>query len=567
MQKFSLSLSLSLSLLLIFSFFSIAFTACGGGGGNVPAGSDTKELTYFAIVSPDRTGEIDQTAKTVTLHVPFGTDLASLTADFTTTGVAATVNGVEQETGVTENNFTGDVIYRVTAEDGSYSEYTVTVKVWVKTFGGTGDDYAQSMCVDSSGNIYITGYFENTIDFGNGGIISNGDTDIFIAKYSPDRTFQWVRTIGGPGSDKVSSISIDSDDNIYITGMFSDTVDFDISSDQGSVTSMGNEDMFLVKFTSGGIFQWVNTIGGTGIDGGMSVCITNSNDVYVTGSFRGSVDFDGDGGNAAISSNGSEDIFIIKYSSEGVYQSVKTIGGTSPDIPQSISADSAGNIYLTGGFTRTIDFGGISLSGFLVPFDVFVVKYSSTGVCQWAKKIGGTGAGSDSGSFIRTDSSGNVYVTGYFSNTVNFGNGDVTSNGGTDLFIVKYDTNGSYLWANAIGGTGDDDGISLCFDSAGNVYLAGGYNNTVDFDGAGDIGTVVSNGGSDAYIAKFSSEGIFKWVKTIGGTGYDSPGSIVSDSAGNIYLTGIFENSVNFGNTNVISNGGIDFFLVQVIDE
>ncbi len=135
---------------------------------------------------------------------------------------------------------------------------------WVNIFGGTSTDVGQGIAVDSSGNSYITGSFQGTVDFGSGDITPSGFDDIFVLKVNPSGTFQWVNTFGGTSIDVGEDITVDSSGNSYITGWFRETVDFG----GGNVTSVGGADIIVLKLNSSGTFQWVNTYGGTSTDVG-----------------------------------------------------------------------------------------------------------------------------------------------------------------------------------------------------------------------------------------------------------------------------------------------------------
>jgi uncharacterized membrane protein YgdD (TMEM256/DUF423 family) len=180
---------------------------------------------------------------------------------------------------------------------------------WVNTFGGTLFDAGKGITVDSSGNSYITGYFQGTVDFGAGNVTSAGSDDIFVLKLNSSGTFQWVKTFGGTSSDVGFAITVDSSGNSYITGHFNGTVDFG----GGDVTSAGSGDIFVLKLNSSGTFQWVKTFGGTSYDVGYGITVDSSGNSYITGYFGGTVDF----GGGDVTSAGSDDIFVLKLNSSG----------------------------------------------------------------------------------------------------------------------------------------------------------------------------------------------------------------------------------------------------------
>jgi len=363
---------------------------------------------------------------------------------------------------------------------------------WVKTFGSASSDYGHAIAVDSSGNSYITGYFNGTVDFGGGDITSAGSSDIFVLKLDSSGTFQWVKTFGSASSDYGRAIAVDSSGNSYITGRIREIVDFG----GGDVTFAGGSDIFVLKLDSSGTFQWANSYGDTSFDLGYGIAVDSSGNSYITGNFFGTVDF----GGGDVTSAGGSDIFVLKLNSSGTFQWVKTFGSASSDYGYGIAVDSSGNSYATGPFFLTVDFGGgdVTSAGFS---DIFVLKLNSSGTFQWVKTFGS--ASSDYGYGIAVDSSGNSYITGYYGNTIDFGGGNVTTNGNWDVFVLKLNSSGTFQWVNTYGGTALDYGYGIAVDSSGNSYATGAFFLTVDFGG----GAVTSAGGADFYVLKLNSSG------------------------------------------------------------
>jgi endonuclease V-like protein UPF0215 family len=417
------------------------------------------------------------------------------------------------------------------------------------TFGGTNNNQGEGIAVDSSGNIYITGYFYETVDFGGGNVTSAGSADIFVLKLNSSGTFQWVNIFGGTSFDYGRGIVVDSSGNIYITGYFYEIVDFG----GGNVTSAGSADIFVLKLNSSGTFQWVNTYGGTSADVGEDIAVDSSGNSYITGIFEETVDFGG--GN--VTSAGSADIFVLKLNSSGTFQWVNTYGGSAFDVGHDITVDSSGNSYITGYFEGTVDFGRGNLTS-AGAADIFVLKLNSSGTFQWVNIFGGTST--DVGVGIAVDSSDNSYITGSFLGTVDFGGGNVTSAGSDDIFVLKLNSSGTFQWVNTFGGTSIDGGEDITVDTSGNSYITGRFREIVDFGG----GNVTSAGGGDIFVLKLNSSGTFQWVNTYGGTSADVGEGITVDSSDNPYITGWFYETVDFGGGNVTSAGVADIFVLKL---
>jgi hypothetical protein len=236
-----------------------------------------------------------------------------------------------------------------------------------------------------------------------------------------------------------------------------------------------------------GDFGWAQTWGGSNSDYGSSVAADGSGNVYVTGAFYETMDFGPVGGDLH-TSNGKLDVFLVKLNSSGDFIWGRTWGGPESDDGRGVAVDGSGNVYATGGFYETIDFGpaGGDPHTSNGRWDVFLVKFNSTGDFVWACTWGGPA--SDMGLGAAADGSGDVYVTGRFGDTADFdpGGGDPhTSNGDWDIFLSKFDSSGNFDWARTWGGSYGDDGLGVATDGSGNVFVVGLFWRTVDFDPGG----------------------------------------------------------------------------------
>lgn len=385
--------------------------------------------------------------------------------------------------------------------------------VWAKQMGGTQADLAYALAVDASGNIYTTGVFYGTADFDPGpgtfNLSNTGVENAFISKLDTDGNFIWAKRIGGTLAADGYSIAVDASGNVYTTGFFVGTVDFDPGIGIFNLSSAGIEDIFISKLDSTGNFVWAKRMGGTDGDVGHSIAVDASGNVYTTGDFWGTVDFNPGSGTFNLSSAGNDDIFISKLNASGNFVWAKRMGGTGFDVGQSIAVDASGNAYTTGFFRGTVDFdpgaGTFNLSS-AGSDDVFISKLDASGNLVWARRMGGTSF--DAGNAIKVDASGNVYTTGYFRGTVDFDPGagvvNLSSAGTDDVFVSKLDASGNFVWAKKMGGSSTDVGYSIAVDANGNVYTSGGFRGTADFDP--EVGTfnLTSAGIEDIFVHKIS---------------------------------------------------------------
>jgi uncharacterized membrane protein YqhA len=442
---------------------------------------------------------------------------------------------------------------------------------WAKALGGADYDEGSSIALDASGNVYTTGYFNGTADFDPGAgvfnLTSSVSSNVFISKLDALGNFVWAKAIGG---SIANGIVLDASGNIYTTGNFQGIADFDPGVGLFNLTSAGQGDVFISKLDSSGNFVWAKAIGGTGFETGNSIALDASGNVITTGYFDGTADFDPGAGQFNITSSGNKDIFVSKLNSTGNFVLAKTMGGTGSDRSWGIALDSSANVLIIGDFESTADFdpgAGLFNLVSLGINDIFIAKLDAAGNFLWAKAMGGTN--SDIGYSVKIDASNNVYTTGAFNLTVDFDPGaavfNLTSAGGNDIFISKFDASGNFIWAKAMGGTMNDNSFSLALDASANLYTAGFFRTTADFDPGAGLFNLTVVGAFDIFISKLDASGNFAWAKGIGGIETDIARCIALDNSNNIYTTGVFRQTVDFdpdaGVFNLTSAGFSEVFV------
>lgn len=311
------------------------------------------------------------------------------------------------------------------------------------------------------------------------------------------------------GTEDVRAYGVASDDygNVYTVGYFYGTVDFDPGVGTHELTSAGNRDIFITKVDATGSLVWATKFGGESNDFAYSIAMTNNDKFYVTGYFRDSVDFDpGEGESWLATNNGTTDLFLVKYDLDGNFLWANAFNGTS--IGFHVSVDDANAAYVTGYFDGTTDFD-------------FSLETT-----------------------------------------------ELTSFGSRDAFVAKYDQTGAFQWVSQLGGTSQDRGFATTVTTDGSVYVAGFYEGTADFDPGAGNEDLTSNGGRDMFVTKLDANGDLVWARSIGGAGEDQAKSIVKDQYGNVYITGFFEQTVDFdpgvGVSDISSAGGRDIFLMKL---
>ena len=394
-----------------------------------------------------------------------------------------------------------------------------------KQLGVTGT-LGESVATDTSGNVYVTGQTEGDFD----GNTLIGFVDFYITKYNSSGIKQYTRQFGAAGSNTTGfSIATDASGNVYVAGQTDGGLDGN--------TLTGITDLFVAKYNSSGIKQFIRQLGVSGSNtSSYSIATDTSGNVYVAGETNGNLD-----GNTLA---GTKDFFITKYNSSGVKQFTRQLGVALADtIGRGITTDVSGNIYIAGYTFGDLD--GNTLTG---TRDLFVTKYNSSGVKQFTRQLGVVGANATGVSVI-TDSSDNIYVAGDTNGNLD-GN---TLTGTNDHFFTKYNSSGVKQFTRQLGVTGaNTTGTSVTADSNGNIYVAG-YTNG-DLDGNTLAGT------RDLFVTKYNSSGVKQFTRQLGVAGATTTGrSIASDVGGNVYVAGDTNGNLD-GNT-LMGNTG--FFVTK----
>lgn len=439
---------------------------------------------------------------------------------------------------------------------------------WAKQLGGTEQNIGWSIAADAEGNVYTTGGFQGTVDFDPGSdtfhLHAAAHSDAFVSKLDAHGNFIWAKRFGGAGSDIGYSIAVDAAGNVYITGAFEETIDLGTF----SLTSAGATDAFIAKLNAQGNVVWAVRFGGDVMDDGKSIAVDAAGNVHITGVFRGTVDFDPGSSTYNLTSTGTTNAFLSKLDTDGNFIWAKRFGGTSGVIGYAIAVDAAGNVHTTGRLGGTADFDPGNDTYNLMSagsHDVYVSKLDAHGNFVWAKRLGGA---SPEWSFsIAVDALGGVFTTGYFYGTADFdpGNGEFfldPVDGAPDVFISKLDADGNFAWAKQIDAS---HGNSVATDIAGNVYIAGNFSGTCDFGAGSGIQDLISAGNSDVLISKLDTDGNYVWAKQLGGNLEDESYAVFVDAAENVYTTGRFQGTGEFGLGNVPSSltsaGEYDLFV------
>ncbi|GIV33341.1 MAG: hypothetical protein KatS3mg031_0876 [Chitinophagales bacterium] len=368
--------------------------------------------------------------------------------------------------------------------------------LWLKTAGSYQNDEGLGIATDSDENIYVAGYFSQTCLFGSGShtvtLVSEGNTDIFLAKYTANGDLVWAQRAGGPKEDRATNLKIDNYNNIYITGYFSDHSFFGTH----TLTAQGSTDAFTARYDGSGFCIWAHGLGGVGLDKALGLAVDTFGNVYATGFFYYGA-FLSNAPATLLADGNSSDIFVVAYNFSGDNILAERLGGPFNDAAYALAVDHQKNIYITGYFLDEITFGSFYMNSYGYD-DIFIVKYDSTFTAEWAIHEGSVHL--DIGMGITVDQQGNIYVAGMFDSVGYFGQDTLFSQAYYDVFISKYNSKGILLWVRHAGGPEGDFARSLCIAPDGSLYLTGYYRNIAYFD----MHATPFSRENDIFIAKLS---------------------------------------------------------------
>ncbi len=335
---------------------------------------------------------------------------------------------------------------------------------------------------------------------------------VLFLTQAQSQTWQWARAEAASAIGK--SVCNDPSGNLYFTGLTTGTAVI-------GTTTISGASAYIIKYDPSGTLLWVRYITGAK---GLSIASDNSGNVYVTGTYTGNLT----AGSFTSASAGIIDIFTAKFDTQGNQQWVKCVGGSNSDFSSGVCTDANGNCYITG-YTGSgsLSFGTVTLSNPNAPASVFyLTKYDASGNALWT--TGGT-SGILIPNDVSADLSGNIYLAGYNTSSVTVSSGTIGNNGGLDAVLLKYDASGSFLFGNNYGGSSSEAAYGVNADACGNVFLSGYFGgNSVAFNTL-SVNNYTNTGSSDAFLVKFNSSGNALWCKSVGNTGTEIGYSTFSD--------------------------------------
>lgn len=382
--------------------------------------------------------------------------------------------------------------------------------LWAKSMGSEFGDYGTKITTDTDGNVYLTGVFQDVADFdpGEGELLltSAGSLDIFIVKLDAHGELVWAKQFAGTEYEESNGIGTDNDGNVYISGYFYAELDFDPSENEFLLTpEIG--DGFLVKLDKDGNFLWAQQIGGEGFDLVTGMQTLPNGDVYLSGNFEGTVDFDPSDGLIFLTADpDTSGIFVYHVNTYGEFVHATKVGqAVGAGYGLSVAADSVGNAYVTGYIGGEATFITPAGTFVMTPTDFingYVAKVASDGNLSWARHLSGTGV--SNGYAVAVNSSDELLLSGYFNGTMTLGEINLTkeNEGDTENYVTKLDGDGNFLWATHLGGINTVDRSAMSLDPDDNILISSAFEGIVDLDPGAETLTAETLGFRDNFLVK-----------------------------------------------------------------
>ena len=390
---------------------------------------------------------------------------------------------------------------------------------WVRQLGTSNSDESFGVAADGQGNVFIGGYTEGDLAGANQGL-----RDAFVSKYDMAGTPIWTRQLGSSASDYCRDVSVDNSGNVFIGGYTSGSL-------EGQPFS-GGGDAFVSKYGASGNHLWTRQQGPAY---GRGVATDSDGNVFITGETSGSLD----GQPYA----GGEDVFVTKYSASGNRLWTRLVGTTTVEYSEGgVATDAAGNVYIgamTQGYIAVPDTGDWGA------WNAFVCKFNASGDLLWTRQA--SSAHNDMVYGAAVDEAGSVFLTGWTDGDL----GGQSNAGGSDAFLVKYDTMGDYLWTRLLGTSRDEHGRGAATDAVGNVFIAGVT--TGSLSGS-------TFGGDDAFVSKFDNLGNILWTQQLGTPSTDQSWAVATDMDGNVLTSGY-----TYGGLDGMNAGNTDAFVAKYV--
>ena len=565
--------------LVFFSVLSLIFSGCGS---STTGPGDTGTTTDTGVdISTDTTPPDTATTDAQDDNGPAdATDTADDAGSSTDNGQvedtgSAEDNGQAEDTGPSED--TAQSTDTGSPDSGSNNDATDTSQAvdagpppvgsadWMTVFGGAGHEEIRGVTADSQGNVYVTGLYREQFTVGTETFTATepgtNTADAFVVSFNASGDFRWAHAFGAPGADTAFEVSVDGSDNVYVAGSHHS----DLTIGTELLESKGSTDIFVVSYDAEGNQLWAKNWGGPYGESPRDLAVNPAGDIFITGSFTGSIVADDVTATTGVV-NGLSEVFVLAI--DGVSHDalwVQAFRGHDHDVGTSLVADDTRSTVTAVSYygILTVDEEqGIVFDGG-ADFNVGLIRLDQHGNVMWAQEFGGSGSEEILG--MGMDDWGTVYITGVFSEVANFGGPDLVGTSGHDVMLAAYNSGGVHLWSRAFTGEGTDQGLDLEVGDNG-IYVAGRFRTNLQF---GDIELHSSSDSYDIFVAGFSSaDGTPFWAESVGSTDDDIGAGIGLGGDGGIYVGGYIKADATFADLLYpVTGSGLDAYIFRYEEE
>jgi len=452
---------------------------------------------------------------------------------------------------------------------------------WAVSAGGPSKDQGSGVATFDDHSCIVVGSFEDTITIGSGQpneiqFTSNGLVDIYVARFDRNGTLEWARHAGGIGEDGANSIAGFQDGSFIVSGSFYETATFGTGeANETDLISEESGDVFVAHYNADGTLAWVTRANGPSFEACRGIASFPDGSCVLTGFFENRLTFgEGEANQTNLSSVETADVFVARYNADGTLAWAKQAGGAETCTGNGIAAFTDGSCIVAMRIegTATIGSGEVNEINFTSfgDTDILVARYNKDGSLDWAKRAGGISGDTPWG--IATFVSGSCVVAGLISDVATFGSDEVnetklTSTGEADIFVTRYNADGTLLWAKHAGGIMRDVARDIATFSDGSCVVTGRFYDTATF-GLGEFGEtqLTSEDGADIFVASYNSNGKLRWAEQAGGPSLEQGEALASFCNGSFIVTGSFTDTATFhkgdeGETQLVSVGSQDIFV------
>ena len=450
--------------------------------------------------------------------------------------------------------------------------------------GGPGYSDVKGMETDSQGNVYLLGTFFETVDFDpspTAQTLSSGPNgDLFVAKYNAAGELLFVKQIlvNTTGDDITypEDIAVDASGNIFVSVSFQGNITVEATTLTSTLDAEGgnSRDIMWARYNADGPLSFAYRLGGPGTEYGYELTTTPDGKVLLVGRFQEEIDVDPTEGQRIIRASDNSDIFIARYNADGTSDAAVSFGGEDFQSAASATVDTEGNVIIAGSYRNSISLDPTSSRyRFSNPGtrNGFIAKYDRDLAIQFATPLllpqNDAGESLEISTFIQTDAANNILVTGRFAAQIDVGGQVLNAAGnGVDIFLAKYQPDGSPVFARRYGGTDFEESRDVATDQEGNLYLLGNFRGELDFGGSVGENKLNNSGEDNGFLAKLNAQGEYINVQELQSEGKTMLKRLARPPGGlqTLIMAGGFEqNLVLSENVSLTSQGDYDMVVAR----